>query len=411
MFAPGTTVGRYAIQRQLGEGSFGTVFLALHVSLHSLHAVKVLKPELARDPDVRERFLAEGRIQAQIAHPHLVRVTDILEEPSPALVMDFVDGKTLDEWLSGLGRALRADEVLGILVPVLDAVGAVHARGVVHRDIKPENIIISRDSSGRLRPVLSDFGIAKLQQDTTVSAVKRRTELGSSIGTPEYMSPEQVRGRDEIDARSDIFAIGVVAYELVAGRHPFADVDTFETKRNIVEGRYVPLGTPVSHAVADAVHRALAVDRAARYPDCESFHRAIELAYGDEPTQSTSGVYRIPEGSGTRQRRPNGPPAVNVPRPAQGGQSPPAPPPPPEARPVSPSSPGPVPGAGGSPPPREGARTGLLLFGGVAALLLVAGGLAVVGLVVARRLGSTPPVTAPAPSRAPVAAPAPSPVP
>ena len=318
MLEPGTLLeGRYQVERLLGSGSFADVYLALHQGLRSRHAVKILSATLAVDPGIRERFLAEGRIQAQIQHPHLVRVTEILSDPLPALVMDYVEGRTLDEWVSSLGRPVSEREALAILVPVLDAIGTVHASGIVHRDIKPENIIVSRDSTGRLRPVVSDFGIAKVQEGSALAGTKRRTEVGMFIGTPEYMSPEQIRGEGDLDARSDIFALGVLAYELVSGRHPFAGRDGFETQRNIVDGNAPRLGIPVPEAVAGVIHRAMASARGERFPDCAAFRGALEDAFGDQPTQSASGVYRLPE-----SLLPPKPPPVPPP-PAPGSVAPP----------------------------------------------------------------------------------------
>ena len=349
---PGTLLDeRYQVERLLGAGSFARVYLARHITLHSAHAVKVLNDEFTVQPDARERFLSEGRIQAQLRHPHLVAVTDILGDP-PSLVLEFIEGPSLDEWLAELGRPLHPDEVMAVMVPVLDAIGAVHGAGIVHRDIKPENIIVSRDSRGRLRPMVSDFGIAKLLEESVLLAKKQRTESGLRLGTPAYMSPEQVRGDADLGKASDIFALGVLLYELVTGHHPFSAEGDFETMQNIVEGRCRPFPASTPEGVVRCVQRAMAVAVASRFADCDEFRVALDLAFGDEPTQSGSGAFRIPE-------------AVKAPVVA-------APAPPPARRPAAPRVA--EPGPSGKPTGRSTLFWVLLLFAlGVAALLACAG--------------------------------------
>ncbi|MEN9800136.1 MAG: hypothetical protein RL653_3833, partial [Pseudomonadota bacterium] len=232
---PGTQLdGRYEVLRVLGEGGMATVYQVRHLGLHSLHALKVLNPELAVHEEVRARFLAEGRIQAKVRHPNIVQVTEIVTFPMPGLVMDFVEGGTLADWLSAHGRARNTEELLALFLPVLDALAEAHRQGVVHRDLKPENILVGRDAAGRPWPRVTDFGIAQVSEDV------RRTRAGARMGTPFYMSPEQVRGAELVDARSDIFSLGAILYELATGRRPFTGRSEFEVLAAVSSGSYLP---------------------------------------------------------------------------------------------------------------------------------------------------------------------------
>lgn len=402
---PGTLLeSRYRVERLLGEGTFARVYLARHVTLLSAHAVKVLNDEFAVQPEVRARFLSEGRIQAQLRHPHLVAVTDIVVDP-PALVLEFIEGTPLDEWRPALGRPLVPDEVLSLMVPVLEAIGIVHGAGIVHRDIKPENIIVSRDSRGRLRPMVSDFGIAKVQEGSALISGKKKTEAGMRLGTPAYMSPEQVRGDADLGKASDVFALGVLLYELVAGQHPFLAANDFETMRNIVDGRSRPFPAPTPEPVARCVERALAREAANRFADCAEFRAALEQAFGDEPTQSGSGVFRIPEAVLAGRSPPSVPAPAPPPAPVQ------VPPTPPEPAPAAPPpvvSPPPsavtrasvAPDASEAPLRTPRTLSPLVIVGGVVAAGLLAAVVMMVGVVAFSQRGSssaTPPL-APRPS-------------
>lgn len=266
---PGTQLdGRYEIIRVLGEGGMATVYLVRHLGLHSLHALKVLSPELAVHEEVRARFLSEGRIQAKVRHPNLLQVTEIVTSPTPGLVMDFVEGGTLAEWLAANGRARSTEELLALFLPVLDGLGAAHRAGVVHRDLKPENILLGRDASGRPWPRVTDFGIARVAEDT------RRTRAGARMGTPFYMSPEQVHGADQVDAKSDIFSLGAILYELATGRRPFTGQGELEVLAAVVAGSYVEpdqLVPGLAPEVVRCIKRALRVEPGLRFSACDEF--------------------------------------------------------------------------------------------------------------------------------------------
>jgi serine/threonine-protein kinase len=283
---PGTQLDhRYEVVRLVGKGAMASVYLVRHLGLQSEHALKVLSPELATDPGLRARFVAEGRIQAQLQHPNIVHVTEIVTNPVAGLVMDYVQGVSLDAHLANRPPP-PLTEVLELLLPVLDAVGAAHAFGVVHRDLKPENILVGRDARGRIWPRVTDFGIAKVANEAAAGS-GRRTQAGARMGTLLYMSPEQVRGAEGVDARSDVFALGAILYETVTGRIAFDAPSEFETMKNIVEGQFVPPERVVGGlppALASVIRKALAVSPAERFASCAEFRVALERS-GDPSAQ------------------------------------------------------------------------------------------------------------------------------
>ena len=280
LLAPNTLVdNRYQILAPLGEGAMGSVYRVRHTGLNSDHALKLLNPDLARHPDIRNRFLAEGQIQAQVKHPNLVQVTDIVTDPLPGLVMEYVEGPALGAFMAGRAGPLDRSTLAAIILPVLEAVEAAHRAGIVHRDLKPDNILIGRDARGQLRPVVTDFGIAKVLEETSVATGKKKTETGMRLGTLMYMAPEQVRGLPDVDHRADIFALGAILYELVTGTAAFDAPSEFDTMRNIVDGTYEPPERRVDGLdpiLAACIRKALASDPAARFPSCELFRQTLQ---------------------------------------------------------------------------------------------------------------------------------------
>src|SRR5262245_10443176 len=218
----GTTLdGRYHIEKKLGEGCMGVVFLARHIVIEKPVAVKVLKREVARDANVVKRFVQEAKAASRIGHPNIVDVTDFGTTPDGMTysVMEFVPGITL-------GAAIRAAAPFGqaramrITAQIARALSAAHDKGIVHRDLKPENVFLL-DRDGRPDFVkIVDFGIAKVKPPRGKTNEPRLTRAGSVFGTPEYMAPEQAAGRSDTDGRVDIYALGVILYEMICGRVP-----------------------------------------------------------------------------------------------------------------------------------------------------------------------------------------------
>ena len=217
ILAAGTLLaGRYRVGRLLGRGGMGAVYLAEHLELRKSVALKVLLPELASVPDVVHRFLQEARAAASLRHPGIVDVIDLGQDGDTAfLVMELLDGEELADRIAR-DPPLTFREVARIGWLVCDAVAAAHERGIVHRDLKPANVFLVRDKEG-LRIKVLDFGIAK------VASTERPllTQTGQVIGTPQYMSPEQLRDSASVDARTDVYAIGAILFEMLARRPPF----------------------------------------------------------------------------------------------------------------------------------------------------------------------------------------------
>jgi eukaryotic-like serine/threonine-protein kinase len=223
-----TIAGKYAILRKLGEGAMGVVYLARQVALDKTVAIKILHRELAVDETFVERFRREARAASRLDHPNSIRVFDFGQEPDGLLylAMEYVEGHDLFTVLSERGP-LPPATIVELLSQVLAALAVAHDLGVLHRDLKPENIMIVRGQGDDLQPVdvvkVCDFGIAKIVDASAPPSddtARRNTTRGLIVGTPEYMSPEQARG-ETLDGRSDLYAVGVVLYELLTGRVPF----------------------------------------------------------------------------------------------------------------------------------------------------------------------------------------------
>src|SRR3569623_1318945 len=217
----GRTIGNYIVRDKIGEGGMGVVFRAEHPHINRRVAIKVLHPGADRNPEVVHRFFNEARAATEIRNEHIVEVLDFgtLPEGMPYLVMEWLDGESLGSLLRTprklpLGRAALS------MSGCARALRAAHGKGVVHRDLKPDNVfLVRRDGEPDLVKVL-DFGIAKLL--ATGMPVQYQTQTGAIIGTPAYMSPEQCRGAKEIDYRTDVYALGVIGYQMLPGQLPFA---------------------------------------------------------------------------------------------------------------------------------------------------------------------------------------------
>jgi serine/threonine protein kinase len=278
--APGVMVaGRFVLQRRIGEGGMGVVWAAEHAVTHRVVALKMLKPERAGDPLLRQRFVREARAASAVRHPNIIEVRDVIEldDQAPAIVMDLLEGESLGARLSREG-ALRLDALAPIMVQVLSAVGTAHAAGVVHRDLKPDNIFLVPDGASVSVRVL-DFGIAKVLPMAGEAAVSHGlTSSGVILGTPHYMAPEQHFGEKDIDARADVWALGVVLYQCLSGRRPTEAENVGQILRLLTTGTLVPLrdaAPDVPSDVAELADRMLERDRARRLASLVDAHRII----------------------------------------------------------------------------------------------------------------------------------------
>jgi len=250
MMEPGDTVGgRFVVEGLLGEGGIARVYKVRHLQLGSVHALKVLT---MRRRGMAERLLLEGQIQAQLRHPNVVSVTDVVEEGGfPGLLMEYVDAMSLEEWLTEYGT-LPLPRALDLYAQILAGVHAAHTRGVLHRDLKPSNILLARTPQG-LVPKVSDFGIAKVAAE---DAPQNATRAGTPMGSPGYMAPEQVTDASTVDERADIWALGVILYEVVSGARAFFGSDTLAILNRTVKVELNPIREVVD-GVPDHVVAAL----------------------------------------------------------------------------------------------------------------------------------------------------------
>jgi len=212
---------RYRVEAHVGDGSMGSVYRARHVKVGRPFAVKVLKPSLTGDPGLRRRFLREAELAGGLQHPGIVAMVDLGETSSGLcyLVMEYAPGDTLYDLIVRMAP-LPAARVISIVRQLCDGLAHAHDRGLIHRDLKPENVVVEADPRGGDRLKIIDFGIAILRDDAVSSSPDRLTTAGLVLGTPHYMAPEQATG-DAIDHRVDLFALGVMCFEMLTGRAPF----------------------------------------------------------------------------------------------------------------------------------------------------------------------------------------------
>ncbi len=265
--------GRYALERELGRGGMGAVYLARDLRLDRPVAIKVLPPELAVRPELRERFLRETRTAASFSHPHIVSVHSVEESPGLLFfVMSYIEGETLSQRVKRQGP-LPVPEALRLLQEVAWALSYAHGRGVVHRDIKPDNVLLEKSTG---RALVMDFGIARSV------AASGLTQMGEAVGTPHFMSPEQAAG-DAVDGRSDLYSLGVVGYYAVTGRLPF-DGDSAQA---IMVAHISQPAAPVARyrpdlpgPLAQAIDRCLAKAPDQRFATGEALVEALEQVRG-----------------------------------------------------------------------------------------------------------------------------------
>jgi serine/threonine protein kinase len=244
---------QYRVASLLGQGGMAKVYLAEHKTLGHKVAIKVLNKEYFHNDNIRKRFLAEAKSLAGMNHPNIVRVADLIEEnESAAFVMEYIEGRTLRNYLEEKGK-LSDDEIKHLFGQMLDAVGYVHEQGLIHRDIKPSNFML--DGRGNIK--LLDFGIAKAADAT--SAEYTQTGTGVQMGTPMYMSPEQIVSTKAVTTQSDIYSLGVVLWQMVSGMKPYdiATLSTFQIQSKIVNEPLPKTGTGWDELIGKATEKSV----------------------------------------------------------------------------------------------------------------------------------------------------------
>jgi serine/threonine-protein kinase len=256
-------IGQYRVLAELGTGGMGVVYRAVDVLLEREVAIKRLRSEYAASPSVLERFRKEAQLQAKLNHPNIAQLYTLLQDGDTlCIVMEFIDGTVLRNFMP-----VPWESAVAVALQILEALDYAHRRGVLHRDIKPENIVIDREGTVKVM----DFGIAH------ALGAARLTRERVVIGTLEYMPPERILNR-EMDQRSDLYAVGVLLFEMLCGRLPFASDSEYELLRAQVETPPPPVGQFVGGIpdfVAEAVRRALEKDAANRYPSCGDMATAL----------------------------------------------------------------------------------------------------------------------------------------
>ena len=285
--------GRFRLERLLGQGGMGVVWAATNTATGRRVAIKMLRDATAADPHVRRRFLREGRAASAVQHPNVVEILDVfeLEDQTPAMVMELLDGESLGQRLRRV-RTLSIEEMAKLLVPAVAAVGAAHALGIVHRDLKPDNIFLATGLEGATVVKVLDFGIAKITSETEQGQSAALTGTGAMLGTPYYMAPEQLFSDETLDYRCDIWALGIIFYECLAGKRPtrgdtFADIVKVIATHSILKLETAAPKTPPE--VCELVGRMLSFDKKNRP---QSLHDVLVVL--KHHTDALAGSFGVP---------------------------------------------------------------------------------------------------------------------
>lgn len=286
----GEVLGTYELVRRLGAGGMGDVYLARHVRLGREVAVKILKPEFAAQADIVQRFFQEAKVVNEINHPHIVEIHDFVEEPGRGVycVMELLQGSSLADVLRQQG-SLTVPRTAALFAQVCDALEAAHRRGVVHRDVKPDNVFVTTGPDGRDFVRVLDFGIAR-----RLTPGHSRTEVGAVMGTPFYMAPEQAAGRP-VDARADVYAVGVAMFEALTGAAPQDTARLLRTRK----------GDPVPDALGALLQRCLSMDPAQRPASAAQVRDAL-LAIAGAPVPPRPSTDAIAAAAGLGPARKSG---------------------------------------------------------------------------------------------------------
>jgi serine/threonine protein kinase len=269
---------RWRLASKIGEGGMAEVYKAEPVEGGAPVAVKILRPDYLQEPAVIERFLDEARVSSRLIHPNIVRVfeTARAEDGSPYLVMELLEGVPLGAYTGGGGSRIAPAQAVPILHGILAGLAAAHAQNIVHRDLKPENVFLTRDTEGAFVVKVLDFGVAKVMD--AAGGMGSRTRTGMLLGTPAFMSPEQVKSARSVDPRSDLWSAGVLFYEMLTGKEAFAAETEFARLTAVITSEPEPIEQidPALAPLAPFLTRALRKNREERYASALEMARALQ---------------------------------------------------------------------------------------------------------------------------------------
>jgi eukaryotic-like serine/threonine-protein kinase len=285
---------KYALKSVIGSGGMGTVYASASPDDGRAIAIKVLSADYLDDAEVKARFLEEGRTCQRLIHPNIVRVFEVAEaeDGTPYIVMELLEGVPLSEYTRS-GVRVPLTQAATILQGILAGLGAAHAHGIVHRDLKPENVVLAREASGSFTAKILDFGIAKVMD--AAGGMGSKTKTGVLLGTPAYMSPEQIKNAKDVDARSDLWSAGVMLYEMLTGRVAFAAPTEYARLSAVLTTTPVPMESidPQLARLSAFVQLAMQKDRTQRYQSALEMARALGAAMGVEA--SPNPISRLPD--------------------------------------------------------------------------------------------------------------------
>ncbi|HVY44480.1 MAG TPA: serine/threonine-protein kinase, partial [Minicystis sp.] len=275
--------GKFRVERVLGTGGMGVVVAAFHLQLEQRVALKFLLPEAAKEEQVVQRFAREARAAAKIQSEHVARVLDVgtLDTGAPYMVMEYLEGRDLDDAIKADGP-LPVQVAVGYLMQACEAVAEAHALGIVHRDLKPANLFVAERADGKRSIKVLDFGISKVLPHAQASAEPSLTATSAIMGSPMYMSPEQLRSSRDVDVRADIWALGIVLYEMLTGANPFESGTVAEVCASILKDKPKPLSAlrdDVPDGLEAVILRCIEKDPDKRYANVAELTVAL-LSFG-----------------------------------------------------------------------------------------------------------------------------------